>query len=286
MEPILDINIAVFNQAGFLDQTLNSILGQKTRYPFRVLVGDDCSTDGSIEILKKFEMNYPQQITVIYQKKNLGLNSPERNGVILLKNSTAKYIALCDGDDYWNDDHKLEKQLSFLEAHPEFVGCFHNTEERYDDDDNLASFLYCDYPVARNVSFADLSYRNVIPTCSVIYRSRLFELPTWYHTLKMGDWPLHLLNAQNGDFWYIPKVMGVHRLHSKSSWMLQDATRNNKLVLDAYDGMIEGFANAASLKNQMVKAKKAFENHIAGASANPSFKERAKHLIKRAIEKL
>ena len=128
MDYLVDVNIAVYNHALFLEKTLDSVLEQKTNFPFRLLIGDDFSTDGSIEILKRYEREFPDKIKVIYQPKNLGLNSSERNGIIILKKSTAKYIALLDGDDYWTDAYKLQKQVDFLESNPEFSICFHLVE--------------------------------------------------------------------------------------------------------------------------------------------------------------
>ena len=282
MEYLVDINIAVYNQAPYLETTLESVLSQKTNFPFRLLIGDDCSTDGSVEILKNYESRYPNKVKVIYQAKNIGINSPERNGIILLKNSTSKYIALLDGDDYWVDNFKLQKQIDFLEKNQRYVGCFHNTVERYDDDE-LASHLYCNFQAAQSINFNDLCFSNIIPTCSVIYRNKLFgELPDWYHKLKMGDWPLHLLNSQFGDFWYIPKIMGVHRLHKKSSWMLQDPEANKKYTLEAYDVMIKEFSGKPELQKQLIVAKEYFihppKNH-----SSPSVARRGINLIKKII---
>ena len=286
MEPIVDINIAVYNQASYLRQTLDGVLEQKTDFSYRLLIGDDCSTDGSVDILKEYEKNYPDKIKVIYQSKNLGLHSPERNGIILLKNSTAKYIALLDGDDYWIDPNKLQTQIDFLENHLEYVGCFHNTEERYEESEK-SSFLYCNYPIARSISFGDLSYGNVIPTCSIVYRNNLFaEFPNWYSRLQMGDWTLHLLNAQFGNYWYIPKVMAVHRLHMKSVWMLQDADRNNQFVIDAYEAMIKWFAHNKIYAQQLTKAKELFKNSIRSEDYKWTVKRKIKNALIRLIEKL
>lgn len=277
MTPIVDVNIAVYNQAAYLRQTLDSVLAQKTDFHFRILIGDDCSTDGSVEILKEYESLEPTKIEVIYQPVNIGLNALERNGIILLKKSTAKYISLLDGDDYWTDPFKLQQQVDFLEKNIQYAGCFHNTEERYDEDDIRASHLYCDYPYARNVSFNDLSYSNRIPTCSVVYRRGLFgEFPEWYPKLKMGDWPLHLLNAQYGDFWYMPKIMAVHRLHNDSSWMLQDEKENNKHTIEAYDIMIKGFAHNPDLQQQLILARQVYLY-----PPKPAFKRRMINFLKR-----
>jgi len=209
------------------------------------------------------------------------------NVLFSLKQCTAKYVALCEGDDYWTDPFKLQKQVDFLEAHQEYVGCFHNTEERYEEG-NKASFLYCQFPFAQNVSFAELAYSNLIPTCSALFRNNLFEgFPEWYHQLKMGDWPLHLLNAQFGDFWYLPQVMAVHRLHINSTWMLQDHQMNVNYVLDAYDSMIKGYANDDKLCNYLKLGKQSFLSRNNGGQRieikKSSIGQRVKNRIKRLL---
>jgi hypothetical protein len=208
------------------------------------------------------------------------------NWIDSLKKAQGKYIALCEGDDYWTDSNKLQKQVSFLEAHPEFAGCFHNTEERYEEDDTKASHLYCGGQDARRVGFRELAVGNLIPTCSAVFRNHLFDdFPDWYWKLRMADWPLHLLNAQSGDYWYFPKVMAVHRLHTASTWMLQDALKNNGYVIDAYDALIGGFGHNAMYTGYLAEGKANFQISIAPARKS-GFKTRVKNLMIRVIHKI
>jgi glycosyltransferase involved in cell wall biosynthesis len=282
-QPLLSIICPIYNQEEFIAQTLESFLMQKTQYPFEIIVHDDASTDKTAEIVKNYEIKYPGIFANIYQTENQFSKTINSVTKITFAAARGKYLALCEGDDYWTDVYKIERQIKLLEEHPEFVGCFHNTEERYEKDDSKASFLYCSFQSARAVPFAELAYSNCIPTCSVIFRKSLFkEFPIWFDALKMGDWPLHLLNSQFGDYWYLPKVMGVHRLHIKSMWMLQDAELNKKHTIDAYDTMIAGFASRPELQKQLIISKDSFINPT--SYVHPSLARRGVDYIKRIIK--
>jgi glycosyltransferase involved in cell wall biosynthesis len=279
--------MVTYNHVNFIEKAIDSVLNQKTNFKFKLFIGDDNSSDGTSDICKSLELRYPDKIELLTNDRNLGAHTNGVNTYYRCFKAGARYVALLEGDDYWNDENKLQKQVDFLEANSKYVGCFHNTEERFENDNSRASFLYCNYPFSTNITFADLSSKNVIPTCSVVFRNNLFgDFPEWYMKLKMGDWPLHLLNAQFGDFWYIPKVMGVHRLHNASIWMMQDADRNIQFVIDAYDQMIKGFAFNPSLVDNLSKAKNAFIISHRSGKQKAGIKTKIKSLMVRAIEKL
>lgn len=284
--PLCAIWVVTYNQKKFIAQTLVSILQQKTEFPFKIYIGDDCSTDGTREICVQFKEAHPGIIELVFNSVNL-MNLNSANVYKACFTSGARYTAMCEGDDYWNDPYKLQKQVSFLETHDSYVGCFHNTEERYENDEVKASFLYCGYQDAREFSFRDIAYGNIIPTCSVVFRNNLFgEFPAWYPKLKMGDWPLHLLNAQFGNFWYMPKIMSVHRLHKASTWMLQDAEKNNRFIEEAYDAMIAGFAGYPEHAAYLVEGKKHFLEQIHRAKKRAGVKAKVKDIMIRQIRKL
>jgi len=212
---LLDINIAVYNHARFLRQTLDGALSQKTTFPFRVLVGDDCSTDGSIDILKEYEARYPN-VEVIYQPKNLGIGKGESNGKILLKNSTAKYLTLLDGDDYWTDIYKLQKQVDFLEKNPGFSIAHHRVQLLRNEE------LVTDYLNQRTpytTSILDLARGNYLRTVSTIFRNYLTD-PTFPCKIDevTGDYYLYMATATRGKIKYFPEEMGVYRLHQGGIW--------------------------------------------------------------------
>jgi glycosyltransferase involved in cell wall biosynthesis len=282
--PLVSVCLITYNHSKYVTQAIESILLQKVDFAWEFIIADDNSSDGTREIIAEFRDRRPDLIRLIQQEKNIG---PSKNWHQLVGAARGKYIAYLEGDDYWSDCYKLAKQVDFLEANAEYVGCFHNSEERYESG-GKASWLYCNFSEEGAVSFADLTGGNFIPSCSMVYRTGLFEeFPEWYYKLKMGDWPLHLLNAQFGDYWYIPKVMGVHRLHKESTWMLQNQVSNNQHVIDAYDIMITGFSHNQSYVEELKKGREYFIRSITAGTKEQKvgYKKKVKNLIIRVIEK-
>lgn len=111
--------VTSYNQRDVIEDALNGILKQKTSFPFLIVVGDDCSTDGTREVLKRYQAQYPDTIKLILQSHNIGV-SENRNKIFQL--CDAPYIAFCDGDDYWTDETCLQKKYDFLEEHVEYIG--------------------------------------------------------------------------------------------------------------------------------------------------------------------
>jgi hypothetical protein len=130
-----------------------------------------------------------------------------------------RYVALLDGDDYWTDASKLQRQVGLLEDHPQMAICFHDVLV-VDEDQRYDPVRYCS-PQQKEIStLEDLLIQNFIPACACVFRRGLFgELPPWIFALPWFDWPLHILNAQYGCVGYIAQVMGVNRVHSSNvSW--------------------------------------------------------------------
>lgn len=119
---MVSVIVLTYNQQTFIGQALDSILMQKTRFPYEILVGDDASTDRTGSIVRDYAQAYPEIIRPFIRKQNLGVT---RNLYELLTCAQGKYIASCEGDDFWTDPEKLELQINFLETHPEYSGCTH-----------------------------------------------------------------------------------------------------------------------------------------------------------------
>ncbi len=117
----VSVVVATYNQEKFIGHTLESIVNQKTDFEYEVLVGEDCSTDNTAAVVKEYADRYPDIIIPYFRKKNLGMggNMPE-----LMTHIQGEYVAMIEGDDYWIDDHKLQKQVEFMDSHPEYVACF------------------------------------------------------------------------------------------------------------------------------------------------------------------
>lgn len=113
--------ITCYNQEKYIEKALDSVLSQKASFPYKIIVADDLSQDGSRDILKRYEVRYPDKMQVLYQEKNLGV-TPNRNAVLRICDTP--YVAFLDGDDYWCDDEQLERKYLFLKNHPEYMGYF------------------------------------------------------------------------------------------------------------------------------------------------------------------
>lgn len=119
----VSIIVPVYNHEKYLAKALDSILMQKTKYSYEILIGEDCSPDGSRAIIQEYERDHPDVIRAFYRKRNIGAT---KNGYALYMAAKGRYIALLEGDDYWCDEHKIERQISFLDTHPEYIGVAHN----------------------------------------------------------------------------------------------------------------------------------------------------------------
>jgi glycosyltransferase involved in cell wall biosynthesis len=233
MEPLVDVNIAVYNHARYLKKTLEGVVRQNTTFPFRVLIGDDCSTDGSVEILQEYERKYPSVIEVIYQRKNLGLSSSERNGIVLLKNSTARYIAILDGDDYWTDPLKLQKQVDFLEKNPTIFGCYHDVQVV--DENNIVIRENYYKPHKEVFDQRDcLVSGGTYCTSSLVFRGDVINnMPKWFLRAS-SDYAIDLLITEYGKIAHIGETMGVYRIHSDGSWQGNSEVKNFETVVRRY----------------------------------------------------
>lgn len=195
---------------------------QQTNFPFEVLIYDDASTDGTADIVREFEQKYPDIIKPIYQTENQysqGKSISKRFVYPLIK---GEYVAYCEGDDYWLDPLKLQKQVDFLDAHPDCSISFHPVKVIWDDHSRPEK-LYPDKKILNKIGgfdFNSLLKINFIQTNSVVYRWCLTK--DNYDLLKddilPGDWFLHLLHAQVGKIGFMPDVMSVYRKHAQSVW--------------------------------------------------------------------
>ncbi len=121
----VSIYVATYNHEDYIVRALDSILMQKTKYSYEVLVGEDCSTDNTRNILKEYEVQHPNKLTIFYRTENMHLK-PIKNAMDLRMRCRGKYLIALEGDDFWTDENKLEKQVSFLEEHPEYIAVAHN----------------------------------------------------------------------------------------------------------------------------------------------------------------
>jgi glycosyltransferase involved in cell wall biosynthesis len=270
-KPILSVCLITYNHKKFIAQSIESVLNQKINFVFELIIADDFSTDGTTEIVQKYAHDYPNVIRQLSRTKNIG---PAENFIELLASATGKYIAYIEGDDYWSDPLKLQKQVDFLEANEAYVGCFHNSEERYHDDYTKASTLYLSWKSGRAVSIQEFALANVCPSASIVFRSPVPpEIFTdTYKNLPLGDWPLHLLNIRRGDYYYLPQVMSARNLHTGGTWSLQDGTQNIAKTISCCNTLIESNWFEEQWNLNLGRGKKELEETLGALQGNVMLK--------------
>lgn len=217
--PMVSVCVQTYRHASFIEQCLNSILSQKTNFPFEIILGEDESDDGTREICERFAAQYSDKIRLFLRsRKDVikigGKESGRFNFKENLKASDGKYVALCEGDDYWTDDLKLQKQVDFLESHPDYSVCFHRVQILKGED--LLDDYITRVPSA-TTTLTDIAKGNYIHTPTCMFRNTL-KFPDWFDEILAGDFALHILNAQKGKLYCIDEVMAVYRVHSGGIW--------------------------------------------------------------------
>ena len=176
------IKCKTYNQEKYIEDALKGFVRQKTNFPFCALVVDDCSTDGNAEIIKRYEREYPDIIKGVYLPVNM-YGNPEKEKYIKPWEERAQYIAYCEGDDYWIDDYKLQRQVDFLDSHPDYMMYFHNAIIRFQDSDTpdrlLSSFETGDFSTAK------LFEKWQLPLASVLFRKEVLDAPVLAELYKV-----------------------------------------------------------------------------------------------------
>jgi glycosyltransferase involved in cell wall biosynthesis len=226
MDKKVSVLIITYNHEKYIAQAVESALHQEVNFPYEIVIGEDCSTDHTRNILKDLSTANPERIRLFLRQNKGGGLPGKSNFVETLKACQGQYVALLDGDDYWTDVRKLRKQVDFLDTNPDFAVSFHNVKVSYEDECQ-EPWNYCSTNQKEISTLEDLLDRNFIATSSTVFRrDRLGELPGWFSELKTGDWALHILNARNGKVGYINEVMSVYRIHQAGYWSKQDTIQS------------------------------------------------------------
>jgi len=210
---LVSIAVLTYNHQNYIEQALDSFLMQKTEFDFEIIVGDDASTDNTSSILMSYKERFPKLFNLNLHSKNIGMMP---NFISTLKSCKGKYIAFCEGDDYWTDIKKLQKQIDFLEKNEDYAICFHdckifNQANNKLEEDNITKSEKDIY------TKSDLVTGNFMQTPSIVIRNN-FTIPDWFKKSPIGDWPLYLHLIDDFKIKKINEVMAVYRVHQESVW--------------------------------------------------------------------
>lgn len=226
----------VYNHEKYVRKTLEGFVSQKTSFQFEVLIHDDASTDNSVAIIREFEKKYPDIIRPIYQTENQYQKGVNKSKNFLLPKVRGKYLAFCEGDDYWSDSEKLQKQVDILEHNPECTICFHKTgiisengeatgrsfpkydkipQGRIPKKEFLSLVLY-----TRTISQLQFQISSILIRTEP-YREYINNQPEFRKKMDVGDLPLYLYMGTVGDAYYLNEEMSCYREFSVSGWNSQ-----------------------------------------------------------------
>lgn len=262
-EIMVSISCITYNHAPYIRQCLDGFLMQKTNFNFEVLIHDDASIDGTTEIIKEYETRYPDIIKPMYEEENQWVKGRRGSKVFNFPRAKGKYIAMCEGDDYWIDPLKLQKQVDFLEENPNHSLCFHAYSKLFNDG-NLSEVHQFSQDVI------DVPKENMIlggggymATNSMLYVRKYYDnIPEWIKKAPVGDLPLMLLLLEMGKVAYINDNMSVYRILSLGSWSSRISNSYKKMFRHhrAIIKMWNEFDRWSGYKYHPIVKKKKFRN--------------------------
>ena len=242
--PMVSVFCITYNHGRFIAQTLEGFLMQRTNFTFEVIIGDDCSTDGTTEIIQHYASKYPDIIKRLDRPHNIG---PNQNSLEIAKNMRGKYVAACDGDDFWTDPNKLQKQIDFLENNPEYIICCHYTKEIAGD----GTLLFVPPKVKPLVhTYSDLlvNKQTQTSTASVVYRNepqiRKMFLNDWFMEVVAADKFLRLYATWSSGkkIYVMPEIMSCYRKHAGGLWSATPPIPLKKRQLSDFQKILSVFS--------------------------------------------
>ena len=298
-KPLVAIYCLVYNHEPYLRDCLDGFVKQKTDFRFWAVVHDDCSTDKSADIIREYAEKYPDIIHPIIEKENQWQKHDDSIFKIMDKAiaaTGAKYIAECEGDDYWTDPYKLQKQVDFLESHPDYVACFHNAYVQSGHHRGLFNSLNeNNYPTTEDI----ITRRWFIATASLVYRNIISQFPEWRNEITSTDYLWELMLAKEGKFYYMDDIMSVYRKEGQGISVSMNANRPkmySELIFlmtkmkEYYEGKYTEAFDKAILNYENLKKESEIELYyathpIARALRPKTYKRAIKKWLKRIVNR-
>lgn len=253
-EPLVSVSCITYNHALYIRQCLDGFVMQKTTFPFEVLIHDDASTDGTAEIIKEYEKKYPHIIKPIYEEENQWKKGRRGTRVFNYPRAKGKYLALCEGDDYWTDPLKLQKQVDFLEAHLDYGLVYTDVNFYFQVQGTLMSNYIASNRINRSYGFIEhLENAGYIAPCTWLFRRELMHS---YVDKNYVDttFPLALDIWAKSMIKFMPDVTAVYRVLDESashSLSLRKMYHFSQGVFQIQKDYIEKYKNIVSDKKKI-----------------------------------
>ena len=227
--PKVSVLMITYNHEKYIAQAIESVLMQETDFPYELVIGEDCSTDGTREIVREYSRKYPAIVRASSWERNVGAHENFRR---IFAASRGAYLAILEGDDYWTDSRKLQLTADVLDSHPETAISGHRTIRHYED-----GLLPDEVTEELPAGFYDLETlltKFFLHTVSVVFRRVIEEPPAWAASLFMGDAPLFVEVARHGNIRFLDECMAVYRVHRGGVWSSRDEMDRSRSNLELY----------------------------------------------------
>jgi glycosyltransferase involved in cell wall biosynthesis len=263
---LVSINCITYNHEKYIAQAIESFLMQETDFEYEVLIHDDASTDRTASIIRDYACQYPDIIKPIYQTENQYSKGLKVGTVYNLPRAQGKYIAFCEGDDYWIDPLKLQKQINYMEEHPECSMCAHAVKVVKNGNQAAVRFIKpynetCAVPIEDII----VGGGGFIGINSVVYPKKCMDTPPdFYLRAPVGDVPLELYLATQGRVYYLHEVMSAYRIGVAGSWTSRVASSQEKQIeiRTAMIKMTDEFDRYTDYKYAETVELRQFENEL------------------------
>lgn len=281
-EITVSVIMITYNQEDTIDNAVRSVLSQKTDFDYELIIANDASTDGTGERVRKWAEAYPTRIVAINRTENLGL---QKNFLDAFRRVRGKYIAICEGDDWWCSSKKLARQAALMEREKGCDICFHRVINYYEDDGTMSLSRG---GIPSILPGEELGKSNIITNLSVMYRTRAFaqvDLEELISDLRLFDYALHILAACGSKVLYINKPMAVYRQRRKGIWSGGERDTQLRMAMATRIRLIQYFTNLVNYddepENPTMRTKKIFTGGYGEMVANliPAMNQIALSLI-------
>lgn len=224
MQPLVSVCVTTYNHENYIAQALESLLAQRTEFGVEIIIGDDCSKDSTSDICRRYAERYPERVRLLQTQRNMGMRANYRRTI---EAARGRYVAMCDGDDYWVDEHKLEQQVKALESNPQAGLCYTRSQRFIEGEGQEWLYpkgpMYCD--------FENLLYTNTVDNVTAVARREL--VLQYYHEVRpeehpewlTDDQPMWLWVAARSEVVALERVTAAHRLLKESVSQSRDYLR-------------------------------------------------------------
>ncbi len=272
-EPLVSVCVPTYHHQPYLAECLNSVLAQKTDFPFEVILGEDESSDGTRELCLEFAARFPGRLRLFLRDRRkslytIGNRMRSFNAQWTRLAARGQYVAMCEGDDVWTDPGKLQRQTDVMRAdsriamtgHPVLVGASADSPDVHRYPSGQKSFLN---------ELADILPENWLATCSLMMTREVAHDPlSWARELYFGDWPMQVAAGQRGKIAFLPETMALYRSHAGGIWSPMSEVEKRRRILvffEALKGQVSAemwnaVVRPATARTQLRIAEKQYES--------------------------